>query len=59
VISRFAISARSARSSSRDERRGKALSLELLSGSATEIDEKAVARAKKVMHLLVERVLGA
>jgi AcrR family transcriptional regulator len=32
------------------------LSLELLSGSATEIE---VARAKKVMHLLVERVLGA
>jgi AcrR family transcriptional regulator len=35
------------------------LSLELLSGGAAEIDEKAVARAKKVMHLLVERVLGA
>jgi AcrR family transcriptional regulator len=33
------------------------LSLELLSGGATEIDGKEVARAKKVMHLLVQRVL--
>jgi len=32
------------------------LSLELLAGSTTEIE---VARAKKVMHVLVERVLGA
>ncbi len=34
------------------------LSLELLAGSEAEVDEKAVARAKKVMHLLVERALG-